>query len=153
MRTALVRRVDEKLSMEVVHRRRQWNVATPRAEVAVFSHDGTIDLDEYGDTLTANAGIRDSDLSLYAKAVAWALNSRAKPMPEEGWVCWPSVRRIAADCGMSRSKAYEALSELRAAGLVTWESGDCMTSNYYTMDYVAMAALRKSAKKKRRGRG
>ena len=115
----------------------------------MFDHEGTLDTSEYGHTLGANAGIRDSSLTKHAKSAAWALNSRARPVMDEGWVCWPSISCIMRDTGVSRSQVKRALAELRAAGLVEWQSGDQTSSNHYTLDFVAMMDLRKPAKVRR----
>lgn len=96
----------------------------------------------HGNTLAAFAGVRDSTLTTSGKVVAFALCSRAQPIQDEGWVCWPSLARIAKDTGLSRRQIPRALAELRAAGLVRWEKGGPSSSNRYQLNYLAMMALR-----------
>jgi len=116
----------------------------------MFDENGDLLTDEWGDTLRANAGIRDSALSLHAKVVAYTLTSRAQPIHDEGWMSWPSIGLLARDCGMSRARVFTALAELRDAGLIRWEQWYYGQSNRYTLDYLAMMELRTPARTSRR---
>jgi hypothetical protein len=114
----------------------------------VFDADGSLDTCENGHSLAAMSGIRDASLPWHAKLVAYTLISRAKPT-DEGWVCWPSLSRIAKDCGISRKQVTRALGVLKEEGLIDWRRGDCTTSNRYCLDYLAMEARKEPG----RGRG
>ena len=119
-----------------------------------YEGDGSIDTSVTGTTLHAIAGVRDSALGTHAKVVAYTLLSRCQLVHEEGWVCWPSLARIAKDCGMSRNTVRKALAELGAAGLVAWRSGGTYIeqgearryTSRYTLNYRALMALRKRRK-------
>lgn len=56
----------------------------------------------------------ESGLDTRERAVLTALVMRA----DERGQCWPSLSRIAADAGLARSTAAEALNELVRAGWV-----------------------------------
>jgi hypothetical protein len=108
-----------------------------------FDYDGTLDTQVHGSSLKALSGIRDSDLPAHAKLVASMLISRARPVHEEGWICWPSLNRLTRDTGLSKSSIQRALRALRTAGLVSWTVEEhWTTSNRYRLDYGAMEALR-----------
>lgn len=116
---------------------------------------GEYNQDDWGTSYGAHAGIRDSTLHKHATAVAHALISRAQAKQEEGWVCWPSVGRLAADTGIGRSSVKVGLRALRSAGLVTWTSGGTRFEDgaierfpsRYVCDFVAMEALRQPRKR------
>ena len=51
--------------------------------------------------------------------------------------CWPSVKTIAAELGLSRSTVKRALDDLCRAGLITkedrWRENGSLTSNLYRL--------------------
>ena len=75
----------------------------------------------------------DTELPPRARAVYMYLKDRANKNGE----CWPGIRRIARELGMSRSTAIRALNDLVAAGYVTKEhrkrDNGGNTSNMYTV--------------------
>ena len=72
-----------------------------------------------------------SDLSHRAKSVYMYLKDRAD---SEGR-CWPAIKTIALELGLSRSTVKRALDDLVRAGLLRkdprWRENDSYTSNLY----------------------
>ena len=72
-----------------------------------------------------------SDLSHRARAVYMYLKDRAD---SEGR-CWPAIKTIAVELGLSRSTVKRALDDLCHAGLLTkdprWRENGSYTSNLY----------------------
>lgn len=112
----------------------------------MFDHAGDLDTAEWGHTAGAISGIRDAAIPWHAKLVACILISRARPVPEEGWTCWPGLKSIAEDCGISIKQVQRGLIVLQDEGLLTWKRGYLGRSNTYVLDFKAMMALRKPAK-------
>ena len=75
----------------------------------------------------------DSELPYRARAVYMYLRDRANKDGE----CWPGIRRIGTELGMSRNTVIRALNDLVAAGYVTKEhrtrDNGGNTSNLYTV--------------------
>ena len=75
--------------------------------------------------------IYNSNLSHRAKSVYMYLKDRAD---SEGR-CWPAIRTIALELGLSRSTVKRALDDLYGAGLLTreprWRENGSLTSNLY----------------------
>ena len=75
--------------------------------------------------------IYDSNLSHRARSVYMYLKDRAD---SEGR-CWPAIRTIALELGLSRSTVKRALDDLYGAGLLTrelrWRENGSLTSNLY----------------------
>lgn len=75
--------------------------------------------------------VYDADLSHRAKAVLFYLKDHAD---SEG-KCWPGIRTIAGDLGLSRSTVKRALGELVEAGVIAKEArrreNGGYTSNLY----------------------
>ena len=77
--------------------------------------------------------IYQSDLSHRARAVYMYLKDQA----DSDGKCWPGIRTIAAELGLSRSTVKRALNDLYRAGLISkefrWrENGSC-SSNLYRL--------------------
>lgn len=76
-------------------------------------------------------GIYASDLSHRAKSVYMYLKDRAD---SEGR-CWPAIKTIALELGLSRSTVKRALDDLVRAGLLRkdprWRENGSYTSNLY----------------------
>lgn len=72
-----------------------------------------------------------SDLSHRARTVYMYLKDRAD---SEGR-CWPAIKTIAVELGLSRSTVKQALDDLCHAGLLTkdprWRENGSYTSNLY----------------------
>ena len=51
--------------------------------------------------------------------------------------CWPGIKTIAAELGLSRSTVKRALDDLSRAGLITkenrWRENGSLTSNLYRL--------------------
>lgn len=77
--------------------------------------------------------IYSSDLSHRARAVYMYLKDRSGRKGQ----CWPSVKTIAAELGLSRSTVKRALDDLCRAGLITkedrWRENGSLTSNLYRL--------------------
>ena len=75
--------------------------------------------------------IYNSNLSHRAKSVYMYLKDRAD---SEGR-CWPAIRTIALELGLSRSTVKRALDDLQKAGLLRkdprWRENGSLTSNLY----------------------
>lgn len=75
--------------------------------------------------------VYEADLSHRAKVVLLYLKDHAD---SEG-KCWPGIRTIAAELGLSRSTVKRALGELYRAGLVVreerWRGNGSLSSNLY----------------------
>lgn len=75
--------------------------------------------------------VYQAELSHRAKAVLFYLKDHAD---SEG-KCWPGIRMIATELGLSRSTVKRALGELCGAGLVEkvprWRGNGGYTSNLY----------------------
>lgn len=75
--------------------------------------------------------VYEADLSHRAKAVLFYLKDHAD---SEG-KCWPGIRTIASELGLSRSTVKRALGELCRANLVEksprWRENRSFTSNLY----------------------
>ena len=75
--------------------------------------------------------IYQSDLSHRARAVYMYLKDHA----DSDGKCWPGIRTIAAELGLSRSTVKRALNDLYRAGLISkefrWrENGSCSSNPY-----------------------
>ena len=74
-----------------------------------------------------------ADLSHRAKAVYMYLTDRAD---SEG-KCWPGIRTISSELGLSRSTVKRALDDLCKAGLVSkehrWRENGSLSSNLYRL--------------------
>ena len=74
-----------------------------------------------------------ADLSHRARSVYMYLKDHAN---NEG-KCWPGIRTIAAELGLSRSTVKRALDDLYKAGLVSkehrWRENGSLTSNLYQL--------------------
>ena len=72
-----------------------------------------------------------SDLSHRARTVYMYLKDRA----DSDGRCWPSIKTIAVELGLSRSTVKRALDDLCRAGLLTkdprWRENGSYTSNLY----------------------
>lgn len=72
-----------------------------------------------------------SDLNHRAKAVYMYLKDHA----DKDGTCWPGIKTIAAELGLSRSTVKRALNDLVYAGLVErsprWRENGSFTSNLY----------------------
>lgn len=77
--------------------------------------------------------IYHSELSHRGKVVYMYLKDRAD---SEGR-CWPGIRTIAAELGLSRSTVKRALDELCSAGLISksprWRENGSLSSNLYRL--------------------
>ena len=75
--------------------------------------------------------VYDADLSHRAKAVLFYLKDHAD---SEG-KCWPGIRTIAGDLGLSKSTVKRALDDLVRAGVVErekrWRGNGSLSSNLY----------------------
>ena len=75
--------------------------------------------------------VYQAELSHRAKAVLFYLKDHAD---SEG-KCWPGIRTIAGDLGLSRSTVKRALGELVEAGLIEkssrWRENGSLSSNLY----------------------
>lgn len=75
--------------------------------------------------------VYESDLSHRAKAVLFYLKDH---VDSEG-KCWPGIRTIAGELGLSRSTVKRALGELVEVGVVEkerrWRENGSFTSNLY----------------------
>ena len=77
--------------------------------------------------------IYQSELNHRARAVYMYLKDRAgRKSP-----CWPGIKTIAAELGLSRSTVKRALDDLSRAGLITkenrWRENGSLTSNLYRL--------------------
>lgn len=74
-----------------------------------------------------------SDLTHRAKSVYMYLKDRAD---SEG-KCWPAIKTIAVELGMSRSTVKRALDDLCEAGLLCkdprWRENGSLSSNLYSI--------------------
>lgn len=116
--------------------------------------DGTFEATQ-GNTLKAIAAIRDSYLPQGRKLVLLMLASRARPTYEQGWVAFPSVSTLAADCSLGQRSVYAALKWLETARLIHVDRGGGRHVNVYEVDMLAVQDLpvREQLRKKRRKRG
>ena len=77
--------------------------------------------------------IYHSDLSHRARAVYMYLMDRA----DRQGTCWPGIRTISRELGLSRSTVKRALDDLCRAGLVVkesrWRENGSLTSNLYRL--------------------
>lgn len=74
-----------------------------------------------------------SELSHRARAVYMYLKDRSGRKGQ----CWPGIKTIAAELGLSRSTVKRALDDLCRAGLITkedrWRENGSLTSNLYRL--------------------
>lgn len=74
-----------------------------------------------------------SELSHRARTVYMYLKDHADSQGQ----CWPGIRTIAADLGLSRSTVKRALEDLYGAGLLTrefrWRENGSHSSNLYRL--------------------
>ena len=74
-----------------------------------------------------------SELSHRARAVYMYLKDRSGRKGQ----CWPGIKTIAAELGLSRSTVKRALDDLSRAGLITkenrWRENGSLTSNLYRL--------------------
>ena len=72
-----------------------------------------------------------SELNHRARAVYMYLKDHA----DKQGTCWPGIKTISRDLGLSRSTVKRALDDLCGAGLVVkesrWRENGCLTSNLY----------------------
>ena len=84
-----------------------------------------------GNRMNSFRNIYNSNLSHRAKSVYMYLKDRAD---SEGR-CWPAIRTIALELGLSRSTVKRALDDLCRAGLLQkdprWRENGSLTSNLY----------------------
>ena len=77
--------------------------------------------------------IYQSDLNHRGKAVYMYVRDHAD---SEG-KCWPGIRTISAELGLSRSTVKRALDDLCKAGLISkeyrWRENGSLTSNLYKL--------------------
>ena len=77
--------------------------------------------------------IYQSELSHRARAVYMYLKDRAGRKGQ----CWPGIKTIAAELGLSRSTVKRALDDLCRAGLIIkedrWRENGSLTSNLYRL--------------------
>ena len=77
--------------------------------------------------------IYQSELSHRARAVYMYLKDRAGRKGQ----CWPGIKTIAAELGLSRSTVKRALDDLCRAGLIIkedrWRENGSLTSNLYQL--------------------
>jgi len=77
--------------------------------------------------------IYQSDLSHRARAVYMYLKDHADSQGQ----CWPGIRTISAELGLSRSTVKRALDDLCQAGLISkesrWRENGSLTSNRYRL--------------------
>lgn len=77
--------------------------------------------------------IYQSELSHRARTVYMYLKDHA----DKNGQCWPGIRTIAAELGISRSTVKRALDDLCRAGLITresrWRENGSLTSNLYRL--------------------
>ena len=77
--------------------------------------------------------IYSSDLNHRARTVYMYLKDRA----DAKGCCWPAIKTIAADLGLSRSTVKRALRDLCRAGLLEkerrWRENGSYTSNFYRL--------------------
>lgn len=75
--------------------------------------------------------VYECELSHRAKAVLFYLKDHADSERR----CWPGIRTIAGDLGLSRSTVKRALGELVEAGVITkerrWRGNRSLSSNLY----------------------
>ena len=73
----------------------------------------------------------DQEITQRAKLVYFYLHDRM----DKNRVCWPGIKRIGADLGMSRSTVKRALNDLKAAGYIkadpAFRDNGSPTSNRY----------------------
>ncbi len=95
-----------------------------------FTQDGLSALRE-GNRMNSFRNIYASDLSHRARSVYMYLKDRAD---SEGR-CWPAIKTIALELGLSRSTVKRALDDLVKAGLLRkdprWRENGSLTSNLY----------------------
>ena len=95
-----------------------------------FPQNGISALTE-GNRMNSFRNIYNSNLSHRAKSVYMYLKDRAD---SEGR-CWPTIRTIALELGLSRSTVKRALDDLCRAGLLQkdprWRENGSLTSNLY----------------------
>ena len=74
-----------------------------------------------------------SELSHRARAVCMYLRDRSGRKGQ----CWPGIKTIAAELGLSRSTVKRALDDLCRAGLIIkedrWRENGSLTSNLYRL--------------------
>ena len=77
--------------------------------------------------------IYSSDLNHRARTVYMYL----KDLADAKGCCWPAIKTIAADLGLSRSTVKRALRDLCQAGLLEkerrWRENGSYTSNFYRL--------------------
>lgn len=77
--------------------------------------------------------IYQSELSHRARSVYMYLKDHA----DQNGQCWPGIRTIAAELGLSRSTVKRALDDLCRAGLIVresrWRENGSLTSNLYRL--------------------
>ena len=87
------------------------------------------------------AALRDACLPTKEKIVLAMLMSRARPIQDEGWVCWPSLPVMALDTGLAERSITRTLASLGSLGLVAIDRGTGRTVSRYVLDYHAIVAL------------
>lgn len=85
------------------------------------------------------AWIVSLDIDAYAKSVLHALAHRADANTGR---CWPSMRRLARDAGVSVRKARDVTRQLQAVGLIDVSISVGKSSNSYTVRFGANPAPR-----------
>ena len=82
-------------------------------------------------SVTSFRNIYSSDLSHRARSVYMYLKDRA----DKDGKCWPAIKTIARELGLSCSTVKRALDDLYKAGLLTkearWRENGGLTSNLY----------------------
>lgn len=100
--------------------------------------------------LYAMFAVRDSCLPKNSKAVLHALLLRVRPAGADGWMCYPSLDTIAADCGLSRSAVCVVVDAAEKAGWLWREQGGGRSSTTYYLDLGAIQDIPKRPERKRR---
>lgn len=81
--------------------------------------------------MTGFRNIYDSNLNHRAKAVYMYLKDRSDSQGQ----CWPAIKTIALELGISRSTVKRALDDLCRAGLLRkeyrWRENGSLSSNLY----------------------
>ena len=82
-------------------------------------------------------GLFSKHLPLQPEPQARAVYMYLKDHADSEGRCWPGIRTIAAELGLSRSTVKRALEDLYRAGLVTseprWRENGSLSSNLYRL--------------------